>query len=473
MKRLKQVVCSCRSLCLLLCLCGVTTLSAQEELEWGFNTQGNIEGWNNVYGSYTVQEGSLIFRPSNTGAQLTRGVSFDATRYKYLTLRVKNGDMGNTAAVSFRSSTNPASNRYGDLYLFKVSTTDQDFQTYTIDLSKIPYWKGTILALKIQLPINPAIGSTIIVDYIKLHSSTTQPIVPRRSIAVNKVDSIVLTRMYHALEGDRWTRKTHWLSSQPVSRWEGITLNQEDIQGKIAKIALPNSNVSGGDICLDDLTALKTVNFSGNGMRDIAFLSSVKNLDSLHLEGNALSITQLLAMKTKVKAVNGVFTYAPQEPITLEKNNGNIRAVGAGEEADNLYQWFDINGLKVYETRGNSTYTPPTLGTYHVKVSNPRLPGLVLVSAPATGIATGIQVLGSEDIKLYPNPATEYIVVEHAQDAQLFIYQLSGKLQLSTKLKSQSEKISVKHLNPGLYMVVVKQNMGEEIKEMNYKLIIE
>lgn len=471
MKRLKQIVCSCRNLFLLLCLCLVTPLSAQEELEWSFNTQGSIEGWNNIYGSYTVQDGSLIFRPSNTGAQLTRGVSFDATRYKYLTVRIKNGDMGNAAAVSFRSSTNPASNRYGELYLFNISSADQDFQTYTIDLSKVPYWKGTILALKIQLPINPAIGSTIMVDYIKLHSSTTQPIAPRRSVAVNKVDSIVLTRMYHALSGERWTKKAHWLTSLPVNRWEGIALNQEDAQGKIAKIALPNSNVSGGDFCLDDLTGLKSVNLSGNGISDIAFLSSVKNLDSLHLEGNALNITQLLAMKTKVKAVNGVFTYAPQDPIALEKNNGSIRAVGAGEEIDNLYQWFDVNGVKVYETRGNSTYTPPTPGTYHVKVTNPRLPGLVLVSA--TGIATGIQVLDNEDIKLYPNPATEFIVVEHAQGAQLLIYQLSGKLQLSTQLKSESEKISVKHLNPGLYMVVMKQSMGEEIKEMNYKLIIE
>lgn len=470
MKRLKQMVCSCRSLFLLLCLCVVTTLSAQEELEWSFNTQGNIEGWNNIYGSYTVQDGSLIFRPSNTGAQLTRGVSFDATRYKYLTLRVKNGDMGNTAAVSFRSSTNPDSNRYGELYLFNISSADQDFQTYTIDLSKVSYWKGTILALKIQLPINPAIGSTIMVDYIKLHSSTTQPIVPRKAIAVNRVDSIVLTRMYHALGGERWTRKAHWLTSQPVSRWEGITINQEDGQGKIAKIALPNSNVSGGDICLDDLTALKSVNLSGNGMSDIAFLVSVKNLDSLHLEGNALSMTQLLAMKTKVKTVNGVFTYAPQESIALEQSNGHIKAVGAGDETDNLYQWFNSNGMNVYETVGDPVYIPMDTGTYHVIVTNPRLPGLTLTSLPAT--VTNIQHLNMGNIRLYPNPASDFVMVSHAQGSQFLIYQLSGELKLKTEIKVDPEIISVKHLAPGLHIVVVKQTIGSKIKELYYKLLI-
>lgn len=77
----------------------------------------------------------------------------------------------------------------------------------------------------------------------------------------------------------------------------------------------------------------------------------------------------------------------------------------------------------------------------------------------------GVSELEKDNIKIYPNPTTDFIYVKlnsksKIEDAE--IYDLSGKLVLKTKL--DSEKLDLRHLLQGVYMIVFKNSDLKPIK---------
>lgn len=465
----KNIFVSRHVICLMFLML-MSKAQAQQVMEWNFNTPGYTENWNRVDGSISAEDGALIFHPKKAGAHLTRGVTLDASKYRYMTFSVKNGDINGMAAVSFRSSGSPDPTRYGKIYFFQVSTMDKDFKTYTIDLSQMPDWSGNILALKVQIPFNPSIESTIAFDYIKMLSETENTVNPQSDVPVNPIDSIALTRIYGALNGPSWTGRANWMTPTCVSRWEGVTIDAYDIQGKVSALSLENSGLSDGDMCLSDMTALNSVNLAGNNLTDVTFLQDLSSLDTLHLEGNLLGTTQLIAMKGKMNPNGSVYTYAPQQALSIEITAAGMTVKGAGEETDNVYEWFNENNEKVYTSTGNPSFVPAAPGKYMVNVTNPRLPGLVLTSMVTSA---GISTLNDPQtaISVYPNPATSYFIVRNAMGQELSIYSMSGSCMKKINIKSGAERVSVQGIPSGLYLLVVKSLDGTG-EEHNYKLII-
>jgi hypothetical protein len=66
--------------------------------------------------------------------------------------------------------------------------------------------------------------------------------------------------------------------------------------------------------------------------------------------------------------------------------------------------------------------------------------------------------LFSDDLKIYPNPATDYITIgaeSGALPVHLAIYNLHGQL-VHTVEHPSSNRLSIKHLPSGMYFISVK-----------------
>jgi len=76
----------------------------------------------------------------------------------------------------------------------------------------------------------------------------------------------------------------------------------------------------------------------------------------------------------------------------------------------------------------------------------------------------------SLETKIYPNPASELITIEtNTSKGEIRIYDITGKLILSTIFNSNQAKIDVSHLDKGSYILVTSNNTSQSVS----KIIIE
>ena len=77
----------------------------------------------------------------------------------------------------------------------------------------------------------------------------------------------------------------------------------------------------------------------------------------------------------------------------------------------------------------------------------------------------GISELEKDNVKIYPNPTADFVYVKLNSKSKVEgaeIYDLSGKLVLKTKL--ESDKIDLRNLTQGVYMIVFKNSDIKPIK---------
>ncbi|EJL67948.1 T9SS type A sorting domain-containing protein, partial [Chryseobacterium populi] len=89
------------------------------------------------------------------------------------------------------------------------------------------------------------------------------------------------------------------------------------------------------------------------------------------------------------------------------------------------------------------------------------------------------QLIEKQDIKIYPNPVTDYAYVEIGftssagsgqgfKEAEIVVYDMGGRQLQSLKTKNMVTKINTQSLVQGAYLVVVKTDTN---KTANAKLI--
>lgn len=77
----------------------------------------------------------------------------------------------------------------------------------------------------------------------------------------------------------------------------------------------------------------------------------------------------------------------------------------------------------------------------------------------------GVSELEKDNVKIYPNPTADFVYVKLNSKSKIEgaeIYDLSGKLVLKTKL--ESEKLDLKNLPQGVYMIVFRNTDIKPIK---------
>ncbi|HCM32545.1 T9SS type A sorting domain-containing protein [Chryseobacterium sp.] len=81
------------------------------------------------------------------------------------------------------------------------------------------------------------------------------------------------------------------------------------------------------------------------------------------------------------------------------------------------------------------------------------------------------QLIEKQDIKIYPNPVSDYAYVEIGfdfKDADIMLYDMGGRLLQSLKTKNKVTKINTQNLIQGAYLVTIKTDNN---KAANAKLI--
>lgn len=114
-----------------------------------------------------------------------------------------------------------------------------------------------------------------------------------RYITPLQADSLVLVGFYRATNGNRWTTSNNWLSSLPIQFWSGVGIQN----GRVTSLNLPynavNGSLTGAIVQLSALSALQTLNLSGNGLAGElpATIGAMRSLRNLSMSNVGLSGT--------------------------------------------------------------------------------------------------------------------------------------------------------------------------------------
>ena len=137
-----------------------------------------------------------------------------------------------------------------------------------------------------------------------------------------------------------------------------------------------------------------------------------------------------------------------------------IQFVDLSENAE-IYSWdFTGNGVEDSNFAGDIVYTYSSLGQYSAKLTVSNDCGEN--SKTKSVIVLDIEKAMVSDIEIYPNPASEFLIIELYSESilntDISITDLSGKTILTKKLNSLKTAVDIKHLSPGLYLLNIQNN---------------
>lgn len=139
---------------------------------------------------------------------------------------------------------------------------------------------------------------------------------------------------------------------------------------------------------------------------------------------------------------------------------GNVFTASASNALS--YQWIQCTPLSVISGATSQSYTATTPGDYAVIVTNQN--NCSDTSACLTFIPTFYGLTQETDWNVYPNPASDMLIIEganHNEPVLIEIYDISGKLVLTSTHKS----IPIQSLTKGVYFIKWGKGMKRIQKE--------
>lgn len=184
---------------------------------------------------------------------------------------------------------------------------------------------------------------------------------------------------------------------------------------------------------------------------DLANYYAIKNfgayfsMDSIYIEGDfpflpiityepKVSINTLINDTSSWKEISGYFTALGDEEFMLIGNfeeQGSVDTLLFDENVNNKVAYYFVDDVYVFECDS-------TLGLIEGK---------------------------KEKIKIYPNPAQDYVRVDlpkNINQASLYIYNLTGQLVLQKQITQPNQTVPITELGNGVYVFVVESG-GEVV----------
>ncbi len=212
-------------------------------------------------------------------------------------------------------------------------------------------------------------------------------------------------------------------------------------------------------------------------------LTSSGTKNQWYLNGNAIANATTVTYTAnasgtyKVKAINGdcssplsvaanvVVNPIPTIPtITLEANGGLTSSASDGN------QWY-FNDVKI-DNATQKTINPTKSGSYTVKVVTPCASEL---SKPYNLVVTSTEETIVDQVSLSPNPvAGEFKVsfpVEFGKTAMVKIVDMTGNVQFKKASVNDGERIDVRNLNEGNYILHLQSNDNANVKAIKISKI--
>lgn len=139
------------------------------------------------------------------------------------------------------------------------------------------------------------------------------------------------------------------------------------------------------------------------------------------------------------------------------------------EDIDLLYNWITENGFILSNPSDNSAeiqWGDMEEGFVYSFASNAN--GCVSDTAILqVNIGTNsFRDYNHSDIKIYPNPAIQFINIEGLQNSWMAqIYNTNGQLVLSKKITDTIEEINISELSSGMYIIKLTSENKEWVKQ--------
>lgn len=93
------------------------------------------------------------------------------------------------------------------------------------------------------------------------------------------------------------------------------------------------------------------------------------------------------------------------------------------------------------------------------------------IKLPLNGKIIDLHSVNTNEISIYPNPASNYIIVKNLKDnSNIFMFDMLGKMIYNKKVNTRNFNINLKSIKIGAYYIVIKDNKG--VTYTTQKLII-
>jgi hypothetical protein len=157
-----------------------------------------------------------------------------------------------------------------------------------------------------------------------------------------------------------------------------------------------------------------------------------------------------------VSDTSNVICYpTPSMPTITQHGDTLISSVGSG------YQWYYNDTLILWAT--SQSYSTPLNGTYTVEITNSY--GCKSMSAPYKINNAGIDKYKlSDHIIIYPNPASNNIIIECPVGSTIEISDVQGQLVTTFPANKGKMLLDVSAFSEGVYIVEVKTGKGLAVK---------
>ena len=435
-------------------------INSQEDIFYGFNTDGDTEGWQKIPGSTTVSAsgGTLIMGGdiSNYGGTIT-GTSISAgspetelglndSDYDYVEIVIQNN-----------TSIGPPANGQGNFQLLSYVSGGSAGNTAGKQNFTVPA-DGQFYTMIVFLPQTPAANNGIISNIgVRVKGNPLE----NESFVIDQITIKSLDPTYN-----------------------GFVQNPdfEDISGDLGNWSVSGTGVTVG--ISNDAT-------SGTQSAEVTFADAITQAPTLYNnyrwtadEGTTLSNVQRATVTWDMK-----YTDNPGDIPTqiAPRWKMNIATSGSGSSGDRITYGAQVNATADWATytrtrtiaaacadvaEGAACYDDETYsnielglaakgGASGVKI----LIDNVITSITATSLGTSdIDVYETPDIKVYPNPVTDILNVKsNSEIIAMDVVNMLG--QVVIKQFGRSNSLNVSTLSPGLYILKTKnENSSESIK---------
>ncbi len=226
-----------------------------------------------------------------------------------------------------------------------------------------------------------------------------------------------LIALYNATDGANWTYNDNWNTSNAVSSWHGVTVENINGADHVTGISLSWNNLNGTlPNEMGDLTYLKRINLQGNnlsgtipatlsgltGLERVFFsrnhfsgtfpdLSGNANLKYLYIAYNDFQFADLEphfnAINNLIQSNNGTFWYAPMNPVDVELSydvaygNNYTFTMPTVNGTGVTYQWYRNDTIipgATSQTYNITNAQHSDLGDYVCRASSPVIPDLTI-----------------------------------------------------------------------------------------------
>lgn len=201
---------------------------------------------------------------------------------------------------------------------------------------------------------------------------------------------------------------------------------------------------------LEDQNPITTLNL---GLND-----DLNPICGLAMISGALQATDTIYIDV---AVNG-------SPLGSMPNTG-AELTGAGLDTENALLIYGQNPLLTadqmnqYNITGTFElcYTVRVVGSTDTDNSNDK------ACVTITRGTDGIESVNAEGINVYPNPANNVINVANAENAQVSVFDVNGRMMFNTESAAANQTIDATNFANGLYIVRIVENGNVTTKKVN------